>query len=442
MIRPLQNLPLFVLILPTLALAQQPPMWTLDEAYARAIHNHPTVLQAVARLESAQAQVAVARNPWLPTANFDANHQELSGNNPTRAGAQVNRDIVAQYGLNPYWQTSLQVKWTVWDFGKTFANMEAARDNAQAADLDVRAARTQLWQGIAQSWLAVMAADAALKVLQAAQEQLARQRDAVKTQVSVRARPEIDLLKAEADVAAAEGDVLRAEDLARSQRLALGVAVGEAQVPNLPLPAPIFDLQVAQDAALDDEKKLGELLTLAVQNRPEFAALRARIAALQAAALAADRAMRPSFYVTGQTSLQGLELSALAFNYGVIFGVSMPISTFWTQPPQVADAEAQVRALAANQDAQVLTLRGQINQALSTLVQARKRVPVARTQAAYAERARDAANLRYKAGAGLWLEVADAQTGVVKAQLAVIQAELDVQVGAAQLAYAIGRVKL
>ena len=193
-------------------------------------------------------------------------------------------------------------------------------------------------------------------------------------------------------------------------------------------------------AALDDDAYLDKLLALAVQNRPEFASIRAKFEALQLLQRAAERTIRPNIYVTGQATAAGTQVSGLAFNYGVGVGLSFPLSTVWTQPSLIADANAQIRALVASQDAQVLTLRGQINQAITSLVQARKRVPVAAAQVGYSEKALEAATLRYKAGAGLWLDVADAESALRKARLAVVQAELDVEGAKAQLAYAVGRI--
>ena len=423
-----------LLLQPALARAQAPLAtagWTLEAAYRKAIANHPNMLQAIARSQSARAQVDVARNAWLPSASFDINHQESTANTPAGPTA---------LGLNPFWQTSLQSKWVAWDFGKTTANLDAAAANAVVAHEDLRAAKVQLWSALAQGWVAVMAADAALGVYQTTLVQLQRARDAVKQQVELRARPELDLFKAEADVAGAQGDVLRAEEIARSQRVALAVAVAEPRIPAGPLPAPLFDMQPVDAAALDDDARLDQLVAKAVAERPEFASLRARMAALQLLERAAERAIRPNVYISGQASAGGQDIGNLALNYGVTIGLAFPLSTIWTQPPLIVDAGAQVRALVASQDTQILTLRGQINQANTSVVQARKRAPVAVAQVGYAEKARDAATQRYKAGAGLWLDVADAESTLLKARLAVVQAELDVQAAVAQLAYALGRV--
>ncbi len=419
----------------SLAHADEPAAvkWTLDGAFRKVIVNHPNVLQAIARSASAKAQIDVARNAWLPTATFDVNHQETTTNSPSVPGTSL--------APSPFWQTSLQSKWVAWDFGKTTANMDAATANATVAEQDLRAAKVQLWSALAQGWVAVMAADASLAVYQATVVQLERQRDAVRLQVAARARPELDLFKSEADVAGAQGDLLRAEELARSQRLALAVALAEPRIPAGPLTPPVFDVQAIDASALDNDARLDELTAAAVQSRPEFASIRAKIESLQLLQRAAERGIRPNVYVSGQANAAGSDLTSLAFNYGVTVGLSFPLSTVWTQTPLIADAAAQVRAFVASQDAQVLTLRGQINQAVTSLVQARKRLPVAAAQAGYAEKARDAASLRYKAGAGLYLDVADAESALLKARLAVIQAELDVQAAIAQLAYLLGRVE-
>ena len=422
---------LLVFIALTPSILAQDATWTLDAAYRRAIAAHPNVLQAIAKTQSARAQIDVARNAWLPTAMLDMNHQESTTNFPSGTTSLV---------PGPNWQTSLQSRWVAWDFGKTTANMAAAEANANVADQDVRAAKVQLWSALAQGWLAVMAADASLLVFQATLQQLRRQEDAVRQQVGVRARPELDLFKAQADVAGAEGDLLRAEELARSQRLGLAVAIAEPRIPPGPLPAPTFDAQIVDAAALDDDARLDEMVALAVQNRPEFASIRARMEALQLLQKAAERVVRPNVYVTGQANAAGTQLSGLAFNYGIGVGVQFPLSTVWTQPPLIVDAGAQVRALVASQDAQILTLRGQINQAITQLVQSRKRLPVAHAQVGFAEKAHAAATQRYNAGAGLWLDVADAESVLLKARLAVIQADLDVQVAKAQLAYAVGKI--
>ena len=439
----IRRLPLAALVVSgLLALpAHAQTAFTLQDAFARAIANHPNVAQAVARLESARAQVSVARNAYLPTATADANWQ-LGTSNRTSSGATAGLPSpTPSYAPTSAFSASVTARWTAWDFGKTTANVEAAEQSTSASLDDIRAAKAALWQGLASTWVAVMAADATLGVVQAGRDQLVRDRDSVQLQVKLRARAELDLLKAEADLASAEGDVLRAEESARGQRTALAVAIGEPRIPTETLAAPELQLAPLGVADVLDDATVDRLTALAVNNRPEFAALRARLAAQQATVLALERVVRPAVYVGAQGSAAGPAVDNLAVNYALTLGVTFPLATTWTQTPYIRDATAQIRQLEANRDGQVLALRGQLNLALMQLVQAQKRVPVAQHQVRFAEAAHKAATERYKAGAGLWLDVADSESGVVKARLAVVQAQLDVATAQAQLLYLVGDVR-
>ncbi len=415
---------------------------TLEQAWQRALRNHPSLVAALSKLDSARAQIGTARNAWLPTASIDANHSQTMAAQASAPSTVQGSKSADSFTFTPSFQLTGSARWTAYDFGRTSASIDAAEKGALAAEQDVRALRAQLWQGVASTWLSVLGADAALDVVRAGRDQLARTRDLVTRAVSVRAKPDIDRLKAEADLAAAEGDVLRAEEVARAQRQVLAVAIGERRVAAGPVSEPVFDLGAAATVTFDDDAGIDGLLAQAVEKRPEYAALRERVAALHAQLLVAERATRPSLYVSGVTQASGTAWSDASTHVAGTVGLSVPLSALWTSGPQVSDTKAQIATLIANRDNQVLALRGQVVAALSAWLQAKKRLPVAQSQALFAQAARDAAQTRYKAGAGLWIELADAETAVIKAQLAVVQARLDQKSAEAQLQVLLGQAGL
>ncbi|MBI5608441.1 MAG: TolC family protein [Deltaproteobacteria bacterium] len=415
---------------------------SLDQAWQRALRGHPSLQAALGRLDSARAQIGSARNAWLPTASIDANHSQTLAAQAAAPAAVSSGKSSDSFSFTPAFQVSGSARWVAYDFGKTAASVEAAEKSAAAVERDVAAVRAQLWQGVASTWLAVLGADAALEVVRAGRDQLARSRDAIAQQVALRAKPDIDRLKVQADLAAAEGDVLRAEEVARAQRQVLAVAMGERRLPAGTLVEPAFDLGDAATVTLDDDAAIDGLLGQAVERRPEFAALRERVAALQAQLLAVQRTTRPSLYVSGIAQGSGTSASDLQTHVAGTVGVSLPLSALWTSSPQVLDTKGQIAAQIANRDNQVLALRGQLVTALSAWLQAKKRFPVAQLQVEFAQAARDAARQRYQVGSGLWLEVADAETAVVRAQLAAVQARLDQKSAEAQLLVLLGRAGL
>jgi outer membrane protein len=430
------------------------PALTLQAAFERAVRQHPSLQQAAARVDSAEALVGVARNGWLPTATVDLQRSELTGNRPPRAGTAPSVFNAAtrpvSYEINGYWRGQIEGKWTVFDFGKTSAQVTAARQTVAAAEADVRTAKLQLWWNVATAYLGAMAAESGLKVFQLAVDQLTRTRDVTQQRVDAKVRTDVDLFKAEADLAGAQGDLLRAEEAVRSARVQLGATMGDTHEALGPLRTPILPLTAlpgdsapgdsAPDDRAPDDAQLDEMVRSAVQNRPEYAALRARIAAQQAAVQAAQRVIRPNVYVSAQGTAAGLTLDGLFYNVLMVAGVSFPLTSTWQQSPLIADARAQVRALQASEATQILTLRTALNQAVTVLVQARKRVTPAAAQVRFAQAARDAAQKRYDAGMGLMIELSDAQTAVVRAQLAQVQVELDIAQATAQLLWAVGRV--
>lgn len=416
---------------------------TLQAAFQRALKQHPSLQQAAARVDSAQALVGVARNGWLPTASLDLQRQELTGNRPPRAGTaptafDASRRPVS-YELNGFWRGQIEGKWTVFDFGRTSAQVHAANQSVQAAEADLRTAQVQLWWNVTTAYLGALASESGLRVFQLAVEQLTRTRDITRQRVEAKVRTEVDLFKAEADLAAAQGDLLRAEEAVRSARVQLGAAMGDTHAALAPLRTPVLSLAELTGEGAPDDAQLDELVRTAVQNRPEYAALRARIAAQEAAVQAAQRVVRPNLYLSAQGTASGLTLDGLFYNYVLVAGVSFPLTTTWQQAPLIADARAQMRALQASEATQVLALRTALNQAVTTLVQARKRVPPSAAQVRFAQAARDAAQKRYDAGMGLMVELSDAQTAVVRAQLAQVQLELDIAQATAQLLWAVGR---
>jgi outer membrane protein len=387
--------------------------------------------------------VGVARNGWLPTASIDMQRQELTGNRPPRAGTAPTAFNAAKrpvsYEINGYWRGQIEGKWTVFDFGKTSAQVSAAHQTLAAVEADVQTAKVQLWWNVATAYLGALAAESGLKVFQLAVDQLTRTRDVTQQRVDAKVRTDVDLFKAEADLAAAQGDLLRAEEAVRSARVQLGATMGDSHAALAPLSAPVLPLTELPGDGAPDDAQLDELVRSAVQNRPEYAALRARIAAQQAAVQAAQRVVRPNVYVSAQGTAAGLTLDGLFYNVLMVAGVSFPLTTTWQQAPLIADARAQVRALQASEATQILALRTALNQAVTVLVQAKKRVNPAAAQVRFAQAARDAAQKRFDAGMGLMIELSDAQTAVVRAQLAQVQVDLDIAQATAQLLWAVGR---
>jgi outer membrane protein TolC len=425
-------------------LATQAQALTLEQALERAMAQHPQLQAVQAQVAAARARVDVAGAPLLPTASLDVSHSEQTANFAPRPGF-IPRNLNTSGSSSsqsaeifPFWQATAQSRWTVTDFGRTKAQVRSTDRAADAAEADVVAARNQLALAVATSYLQVLAAEQVVAQLRDARDLAQLRRDAAQRKVEASVRPQLDLHKAQADVAEAEVAVLRGEESVRSARVALGVAMGDRtgggpedalQWPTMPASAAGGPAATTETAAMVDA---------AAARRPEFAALQARIAAVQADVSAQERAHRPSLYVGAQASLAGIEVSGLAWNVALTGGVNLPFTPLWTQAPLLAATRAQIRALQAQRDLQLLAVRSDIEQARLALAQAQKRLPAVAVLVDYADKAKTAATQRYQAGVASAIEVSNAESQWNQAKLQQTQAQVEVLLAQARLAFAQG----
>lgn len=428
------------LLVPAVVHAEAP--LDLDQAFAQALAGHPSLAAARAQADAARAHVGVARMPSVPTASLDVSHTQTTANFVPRPGFLPGKTAVSVHNspeLAPFWQASAVGRWNAYDFGRTQAAVDAANRGVDAADADVQAARSDLWLAVATAFLQTLAAEAAVQSLKEAEAQTRRYVELAKVKVDAQVRPKLDLLKAESDEAQRQVDVLRGEEAVRSARVALGIAIGNRRTPVGRLQPPALDV-ASLDADLEGDERLDALVDQALRVRPDYVALDVRIAQAEADLRAQEKAANPTLYLQASTQAGGTELTNLGWNYSVQGGVNVPFSALWTQTPQLNETRGRLRAFVAQRDVVRLGLRSELDQARTSLQQARKRMPAVVALLKFTEEARAHAESRYAAGVATLIELSDAQAALVQARIQKVQAEVDVAVASARLLRSLGRL--
>lgn len=435
-----------VLGLVSTAFASPAMALTLEEALTRAERQHPQLQAARAQVQLAEARAEVARQPLLPTATLDVSHTQQTANFVPRPGFVPRTINVSALGQSaepfPFWQATAQGRWTAWDFGRTDAQVLVQTRTAAAATSDVETLRQALRLQVATAFLQALAAEQVVAQADDARRLAKARRDVAQRKVEASVRPLLDVQKADADLAAAEVAVLRAEEALRSCRVALAAAMGNgaglADDDTLRWPEAAAAAGAALERSVAETADRDRAVRDAAARRPEFAALQARISALQADLAAQDRAIRPTLYVSAQTSLAGTEMAGLVWNAGVTGGVNWGLTPLWTQSAQMQASRAQIRALQAQRDQQLLLLQTDVEQARLALAQAHKRLPAVEALLKWAAEAKSSASKRYEAGLATALEVSDAESQWNQARLQKTDAEVAVLVARARLAFALG----
>jgi multidrug efflux system outer membrane protein len=178
-------------------------------------------------------------------------------------------------------------------------------------------------------------------------------------------------------------------------------------------------------------------LTGLVEQRPEIRRGLAQIEAAEAAVLLAQAGGGLRVTLDGRVT-QSLTPNTQT-TYSVGSGISFPLSDAGRTQAQVSQANANLAAARANVETTRLAVQQQATSALLSIFNARARTASAQAQLAFAQESLRLAQGRYAAGAGPFLEVVDAQTALVQAEVALATAQFDELAGVISLRYALGR---
>lgn len=239
-----------------------------------------------------------------------------------------------------------------------------------------------------------------------------------------------DVVRAQAAVADAIYQLTSAQVTAKISQVTLATQAGID--PRTPLP---IDTGSEAPVALDD---LNALVQSALENRPEAKQLRADLQAAQYALVVARTNNKPS--VSATAGLAGTTSSVANRAVTMLLGVSAQWEVFDSGLTSglVKEAQANLEATQAQLVGESETIVSDVSQAYLTAIGAQQKVTTAQAEVANARESLRLADGRYRAGAGIFLDVLDAQSAVVTANTNLVNAQAAVDQTIVTLVHAIG----
>ncbi len=296
--------------------------------------------------------------------------------------------------------------------------LRAARDTLAAAGLDAQAVGEVAGATAGLAYLRVLSADETVRAREAdstiAATLLGQARQLVQAGVS----PTIDATRSEVSFQAvrtqlevarngldrARLDLLRTLDLPSGTRLALADSLGLGSV-NLPSDA---------DAAV----------AFARDHRAELAAERARTQAAERSLSAIRAENLPSVGVNGAYQQSGPALSRLAGSWNAQLLVSVPILDGFRRQARAREQALRVDAQETRQRDVTNQVETEAREAVLDLASAQQQVTIAEQRLRLAEQELSQAEQRFQAGVAGSVETTNAQSSVIAARDALIQARV------------------
>jgi len=399
----------------TLPASPAPRPVGIVELIAVAEERNPTLAAAKQVVTAAEARIALARAGRGPTVTASGTAGTAGGGTSTTTPSFSS-------------SVSLGASYTIFDAGQNALAIKQAEANLRSAQLALEAARQDVSQSIALAYVNVLRAE---RSVEQRQQEVLRNRELVRVaegQFRAGVVPRADVVRAQAGLAAAEGELIAAQNAVGQTKAVLNAAAGLD---------PIAPLAVMAAPVVPPLTVAAANLASLVQDRPEVRRAQADVAAAEAALAIAQGSNSLRVTLDGRAS-QGFAPTAQT-TYSLGGTLSLPVSDAGRQQASVAEATANLAAAKARIDASRLAATQQAVTAYISILDARARTASARVGLTFAQESLRLAQGRFQAGAGPLLEVIDAQTALIQAEVTLARAEFDEVAGAVALRYALGR---
>ncbi|MCL1926789.1 MAG: TolC family protein [Syntrophorhabdaceae bacterium] len=397
-----------------------PYVWTIADVADIAIKNHPLMKQAEADVAAAIARKGQAQSAWYPALNLS------TGYSRTRAWSVLgHRNLTT---VNEFVRGGAE--WMLYDFGRTGASVAAAdalagvsRENAVTTEHDVAFAAKVAFYNVLRAGNA-----------QEFQQRNVGQRETLFKQAQAfyktGVRAKIDFVRAEANLYDSRASLGQAMNDLRVARIILLQRIG------LDLSSEFVLRGEFEETAIPGE--LPNWIEEGLLNRPEVRALLEKERSAKEVLRQAHAGHYPFL-----NSRAGYGYASDDFpvqqGYDVSVTLTQPLFSGFLVRERVREAQALLSSVRHEIVEAKRRVRLEVEQSAYSVQEARERLTARRKQQEAAAENLRLATARYEVGAGDIIEMTDAQTQMVSADIELNNSAFDLAVSQSSLLRAMGR---
>ena len=412
---------------------------TVDRAVDQVLESYPAIEAARRDVEAAAARVGQARSGYWPRVSAVASYRRQDPvpkvtvpGAPTGPGGE-SRSIGIQ--PNNLYDGHVEVRQTLYDFGKTGARIDQAEAGRMAAERRVEVERADLAFQVVRAFYTTLLAEARVDVQRDQLDQLKRTLAVVRRQQEGGIATEFEVQSTQTRLSAARSRLTQFRSQRRNQAAELRRLLGTAPDDSLALRG---SLRVSTG---ESSLRPDTLARKALLQHPSVQAAQAQVRAAQRQVRVVDQSDAPTLALTAQGGVKNGypgDLGEPRLNESVGVSLNVPLFEGFATERQVEEAEAQVQAA----EARLADVRRQVGtrveQAASDLRAQLDRLETTALRVEQARRAAELARTRYEAGTITNLELLDAETALQQARLERTEVRYQVVLGRYALKRAAG----
>ena len=373
---------------------------------------HPSLLEAIARIEADEFGVIGSTSPRYPQLSFAAS-TGISGSSGQPGGLDVIRT-----GLQRSFGYGITLNQQISDFGRTRHSIKLSELQLGVTRLNYLLIRQQVLDNVVQSYFNLLQQEQAIKVSEANTENAQVVLDRAQGFLEAGTGAKIAVIQAEADVANARFGLVQARGAHARATATLAQAMGlteleDVQLEETFLEIPDWDAETAR--------------SLALKARPDVVASSLSVAQAQTSVRLAKAEYYPRISANAGLNWNDSVFPPQNRTYNVGLSLSVPIINEPGLSAAVGQAKANHKAALQTYRSVELQATQEATSALYTLREAEGRAESATQALRFSTENYRLATERYKVGVGNSLEVSQAQRQLVESRTQELQARFDVQ---------------
>jgi outer membrane protein len=410
------------------------PELTLLRLIEIGLENQPNINASQAVQTGAKARLGIARSDYFPSINMSYAYNRATANVAAgisaSSGNETPRRVSGRSVNNQNFTATLNVN--VFDSFRREGRIQAAREDLNAAALDLSTTRQNVVLSVQQAYYNYLLALRLVGVNQEAVERNLKSLERAKGFFEVGTRPKIDVTRAQVDLANAELALVQARNQAATSLATLNNAIG---IPDPPPYRISEELEIPLVITSFEES-----VRAAMENRTELRSAQAQVRSAEASLSVAKRTLLPSVGATANWSYRGQDYP-LAPNWLAGATLSIPV----LNPPvfyQIEEVAAELASAQVNEEITRQDIILEVRQSFADLVSAKEAIQASEVLLQQARENLDLATGRYQVGVGPLIDVTDAELALTQAESQNVQALVQYKVAEAQLQKAMGLLAL
>ena len=445
----------FLLLLLTNSVsADEHRVLNLDDSLQIAKQNNLLLKVAEQGLDSAKAQLKIARSALLPRISANGNYtyfkdvqksvisaeegfgfpmQNGEMNEMSTPNVDNEAEIIElEFGAHHNLQGNVSLTQPIFAWGRYYYGFQAAKFQYEAAENELIATENKLSLDVYQTFYRVLIAQQFVTVAEQSVELVKKQLKIAETSFEAGVTANFDVLRAKVQLANAEAQLIRAKNGVRTSKNTFKTLL------NLPLSE-----QVSVQGSFETPEvsmQLDELIKVALDKRPEVtqSSLNEQAGEKQLNVSKTRQLPDLSFFSNYQIS-QNERLTDMNRIWSLGLQINIPIFDGFASRAAIQQSQSVLSQLQLGTQQTKSTVEFEVRNAYLVLIEAKALIDVQRETVAQAEESVRIANLQFENGMITTVELTDTQLALMQAKINRLQAQHDYVVGMAQLENAIGQ---